>query len=103
MPWRIPREVLVEDDGDEDADAAGGAAPLTRAATGSSTEMVVPPPRGLTTLKRPASASTRSLSPVSPEPAPVSAPPTPSSVTVARTDRESPTTVTDDRRRPRSA
>src|SRR5262249_19841766 len=89
-----PREVLVEDDRDEDADALGLPCAHIDAPTGSSTEIVVPPPGGLTTLNRPASAFTRSLRPVKPEPTPSSAPPTPSSVTVARIADASPATVT---------
>ena len=60
---------------------ARGPAP---AATGSSQDTVVPPPRGLRTANRPPSASIRSLSPVSPEPRSGSAPPAPSSRTLTR-------------------
>ena len=63
-------EALADDDGVVGEDHAHGIAAETR----------VPPPRGLSTLSRPSSASTRSRSPRSPAPA-ASAPPIPSSVT----------------------
>jgi hypothetical protein len=87
-------EVPVEDDGYENADSGACTHARYRAATGSSTEIVVPAPGGLTIAKCPASASTRSLRPVKPDPAPILAPPTPSSVTVARIAPESRATLT---------
>src|SRR5262249_55407187 len=52
-------------------------------ATGSSTETRVPSCGGLTSAKRPPSASTRSTRPVRPDPVLGSAPPMPSSAIVA--------------------
>ena len=48
------RKVLVEDHGNENADMTGRVRTHHGAPTGSSTEMVVPAPRGLTTLMTPA-------------------------------------------------
>jgi hypothetical protein len=56
----------------------------TGAGRGSQTCNVVPSPGGLCTVIVPPSASTRSVSPVSPEPLAGSAPPMPSSRTVSR-------------------
>ena len=50
--------------------------------SGMTTSKVVPLPIGLEMPSRPASASTRSLSPIRPEPAPATAPPIPSSLMV---------------------
>jgi hypothetical protein len=50
----------------------------------SSTQILVPPCGGLSSVKRPSSASTRSSSPVKPEPSLGSAPPIPSSTIEAR-------------------
>src|SRR5690349_10407407 len=62
--------------------------------SGSSARTVVPAPRALVSQTRPPSASTRSLTPISPEPPSRSAPPRPSSVTrIRRTPSSAPTST----------
>src|SRR3954449_12880190 len=52
--------------------------------SGMTTVKVVPLPAGLEMPRRPGRASTRSLSPIRPEPAPATAPPMPSSLMLTR-------------------
>ena len=56
------------------------------ACSGSTARTSVPSPGGLSTLSEPSQAPTRSASPLSPEPAPACAPPTPSSRTSTTSD-----------------
>ena len=61
--------------------SAGSSSLYDEVATGSTARTSVPSPGGLVTLSEPSHAPTRSVSPLSPEPAPTLAPPIPSSRT----------------------
>src|SRR6185312_8573421 len=98
------REVAAAEIRDQNADEAGVLRRVRRvrrcqgvagAAIGSSTEIVVPRPGGLSSANRPPSASTRSPSPVSPDPVSATAPPTPSSEILACMTASSAVTATE--------
>src|SRR5262249_23696518 len=87
----------MRDDRDEDADETGPRRGhgVAGSVAGSSIEILVPLGRGLESENRPPRASTRSLRPIRPEPTPGSAPPPPSSATVAHSMSPSRPTVTE--------